>query len=146
MEDGPEQNPLQQTELRPEVLKLLPEITYDLILTHSPNGEYTRHRRHEEVSLAVTSLWNDGVILAEELMLFAYHDDGRILPRAIKTAHQYTRLQEEIWQGKYRLITDVYGFDPNSWEARTTPKEEAFWCFHSPLALHDWVRKESSKR
>jgi hypothetical protein len=27
------------------------------------------------------------------------------------------------------IITKVYGFDPESFEAKTTPREEAFWYF-----------------
>ena len=32
---------------------------------------------------------------------------------------------------KYDLITNTYGFSADSWEARTTPKTEAFWTFTS---------------
>lgn len=146
IEDGPEQNSLPQTELRQEVLEILPVVTYELILTHAPNGEYIRHRRHEEVSLAVTSLWSGGAISAHELRLFAYQENGQLIPQAIETAHQYNPLPETIWQEKHRLITEIYGFSPDSWEARVTPKAEAFWRFQSPLALQDWMRKESPKR
>ena len=50
LDDGPEQTPLSDHMLRETVLSLLPERDYDLIITHAPCGEYTRHRRHEEVS------------------------------------------------------------------------------------------------
>ena len=143
MDDGPDQNPLLQRELQQEVLELLPAVTYDLVLTHAPDGEYTRHRRHEEVSLAVTSLWSAGAISAHELRLFAYQDNGQLLPQAIKEAHQYTLLPEKIWLEKQRLITDIYGFGPDSWEACITPKAEAFWRFQSPIDLQRWMRKKS---
>lgn len=146
LDDGPEQDPLPERELGQQVLELLPAVTFELILTHAPDGEYTRHRRHEEVSQAVTSLWSAGAISTKELRLFAYQDNGLIFPRAIRNAHQYTLLPEKIWQEKYRLMTEIYGFGPYSWEACTTPKEEAFWCFRSPLALQDWARKERTNR
>lgn len=142
LEDGPEQHPLPDEEVGRALLELLPAIPYDLILTHSPSGEYTRHRRHEEVSLAVMNLWQAGAISAKELWLFAYEDDGgQHLPRAIETAHHIEVFPETIRQEKYRLITEVYGFSPESWEARTTPPREAFWRFESPTALSLWLEE-----
>jgi hypothetical protein len=38
-------------------------------------------------------------------------------------------LPDDIWIEKRRLITELYGFRADSWEARTTPREEGFWCF-----------------
>ena len=35
----------------------------------------------------------------------------------------------DIWQKKYSIITEVYGFGADSFEARTTPHQEAFWIF-----------------
>jgi hypothetical protein len=54
LEDGPEQAPLTISFIQNEILRMLPQRSFDLILTHAPQGEYTRHRRHEEVSRAVT--------------------------------------------------------------------------------------------
>lgn len=140
LDDGPEQIPLPNQDVQQTLLQLLPALTYDLILTHAPGGEYTRHRRHEEVSQAVRILWQAGAISAGELRLFAYADaQGSQLPTAIKSAHSYESLPEAIWQEKYRLITEVYGFSPESWEARTVPQSEAFWCFGSPTALQAWL-------
>jgi hypothetical protein len=140
MDDGPEQIPLTDQEVQQTVLQLLPASSYDLVLTHAPRGEYTRHRRHEEVGRAVIALWQSGVIHARELRMFAYDDHhGTRLPQAIESAHQYQVLPEVILMEKYRLITEVYGFAPESWEARATPQSEAFWCFRSPRALKTWL-------
>jgi LmbE family N-acetylglucosaminyl deacetylase len=140
LDDGPDQFPLPNEDVQHTLLQMLPALTYDLILTHAPGGEYTRHRRHEEVSQAVTALWEAGVISARALWLFAYEDDrGRRLPQAIETAHHFEALPEAIRQEKYRLITEVYGFNPESWEARAMPLNEAFWCFESSSALHAWL-------
>jgi hypothetical protein len=59
---------------------------------------------------------------------FAYEDcDGRYPPRAIESADVRTKLPDEIWQKKYDIITNVYGFGPDSFEATAVPREEAFW-------------------
>jgi LmbE family N-acetylglucosaminyl deacetylase len=140
LDDGPDQTILPSQDVQHALLQMLPALTYDLILTHAPGGEYTRHRRHEEVSQAVMALWEAGVISARALWLFAYEDDGgRRLPQAIETAHHFEALPEAIRQEKYRLITEVYGFSPESWEARATPQNEAFWCFESTSALQTWL-------
>lgn len=130
LDDGPEQKPLKNAEVEQTILDLLPKKHFDLIITHSPKGEYTKHLRHEEVSRAVIVLWNNGKIAANELWTFAYEDGNKkYFPRAIENASVLETLRNQIWIKKYSLITETYGFDKNSWEARTTPKTEAFWIF-----------------
>lgn len=142
LDDGPGQLPLSDAEVQWTLLELLPNIPYDLVLTHSPSGEYTRHRRHEEVSQAVMNLWQAGTISTKELWLFAYEDDGgQRLPKAIETAHHFEMYPEATRQEKYRIITEVYGFSPESWEARATTPSEAFWRFESPTALLAWLEE-----
>ena len=60
LDDGPDQAPLPVAVVKQTILSLLPERDYDLLLTHAPLGEYTRHRRHEEASRAIRDLWRDG--------------------------------------------------------------------------------------
>ena len=147
LDDGPDQTPLPTGDVQQALVLLLPALSYDLILTHAPDGEYTRHRRHEEVSQAVITLWEAGAITTRSLWLFAYQDGhGRRLPQAIETAHHFEALPEPIRQEKYRLITEVYGFSPESWEARTTPENEAFWCFESPSDLKAWLDERREAR
>ena len=43
------------------------------------------------------------------------------------------RLPDGIWREKYDIITKTYGFAPDSFEAKATPHEEAFWCFKRSL-------------
>ncbi len=133
LDDGPDQHPLDEKEVEDEILSLLPGTHFDLILTHDAAGEYTRHLRHEEVNKAVLILWHDEKITANELWTFAY-DDGKNahFPLAIKKADAIELLPEEIWEKKYKIITETYGFQKTSWEAETTPKSEAFWQFKSP--------------
>ena len=127
LDDGAEQTPLPEKEVEKAILDLLPQNHFDLIITHNPKGEYTKHLRHEEISKAVIMLWNKGTIISKELWTFAYEDGNKAyFPKAIKDASIYEILDQKIWLEKYRLITQTYGFDTHSWEAQTTPKEEAF--------------------
>ncbi|NHJ15213.1 MAG: PIG-L family deacetylase [Candidatus Thorarchaeota archaeon] len=146
LDDGPEQLPLSEVDVQQVVLSLLPEMHFDLILTHSPHGEYTRHRRHEETGTAVASLWEREVIKAKEVWMFAYEDSGKggkdDLPKAIKTAHLISYLPEDIWRRKYIIVTDTYGFAPGTYEAYIAMREEAFWCFQSPAEFREWLRNE----
>jgi len=41
------------------IFSLLPTAHFDLIVTHGPRGEYTRHRRHEETCRAVIDAGSD---------------------------------------------------------------------------------------
>jgi hypothetical protein len=132
LDDGPEQNPLPNREVQDCILAVLPSDRFDLIFTHSVRGEYTRHLRHEEVGRAVLALRRNGMLHCRQLLTFAYQDGGgQYLPRAIKDADLTIELPQHIWQRKYDVVTEIYGFAEDSFEARTTPKQEAFWQFGS---------------
>ncbi|MDY6838384.1 MAG: hypothetical protein SWH78_10450 [Thermodesulfobacteriota bacterium] len=125
------------------VMSLLPATHYHLIVTHGPWGEYTRHRRHEETSRAVAALWNKGSVSATEVWMFAYEDGGKqYLPRPVETAHRSLEIPDKVWRQKYRIITQVYGFASDSFEAKAAPHKEAFWRFISQSALRDWSMKK----
>ncbi len=133
LDDDPEQTPLDDALLRRTVGELVAGERFDLLFTHGPDGEYTRHRRHEETSRVVTALWRAGTLRAGALWHFAYEDGGRAyLPRPAAEADWRCVLPETIWMAKYRLIQGLYGFAPESWEARTTPREEAFRRVSAP--------------
>ena len=144
LDDGPEQQPQSEGDVQQAVLSLLPEKHFDIILTHSPHGEYTRHRRHEETGAAVASLWEKGLVEAKEVWMFAYEDSGRggkqDLPKAIKKAHLISDLSEDTWRRKYNIITNIYGFAPETYEANIVMREEAFWCFKSPTEFQEWLK------
>lgn len=147
LDDGPGQQPLDRELLQQTVLSLLPPIRFSLVLTHGPQGEYTRHRRHEETSAAVAELWRRGAIDAGSLWFFAYDDGGgRHLPRAHPSADLRHALPETLRRKKLGIITKVYGFAPDSWEARAAPPEEGYWCFDSPRALEVWLNGKARKR
>ncbi|MHC4888718.1 MAG: PIG-L family deacetylase [Planctomycetota bacterium] len=130
LDDGPEQAPLNNHVVQNTVMELLPSNRFDLIITHGFWGEYTQHLRHEETGKAVMTLWESEKLFAKQIWRFAYEDgDGTYLPRAVKDADFNIRLPNEIWQKKYEIITKIYGFATDSFEANTTPKQEAFWRF-----------------
>lgn len=132
LDDEPDQVPLPIEQIQETIIRLLAGYSYSLILTHGPTGEYTRHLRHEECCRSVVELWRSDSIATNRLWLFAYEDGGRVyLPRVRDDADRRDMLPENIWLEKRRLITDVYGYGPESWEAKATPREEGFWCFDS---------------
>jgi len=145
LDDGPEQVPLANEEVEAAVTSLLPSQEWDVIFSHSPFGEYTRHRRHEEVGRAVVSLWSRGELSTRDLRLFAYEDGGRQYhPRAIEHAHIITPLDEESLRIKRDLIERDYGFPAESWEAQTTPGVEGFWQFKTREEYRMWLERETS--
>jgi LmbE family N-acetylglucosaminyl deacetylase len=142
LNDGPEQRPLHEGLLEETILQLLPRTHFDLVITHNPTGEYTKHLRHEEVSRAVIELWCAEKLRTDALWTFAYEDGNKAYyPKAIPQADFISTLPEAIWQKKHQLITDVYGFEKESWEAQTTPIEEAFWQFDRPETAHKWLEQ-----
>lgn len=145
LDDGPEQKPLDKKEVQSAILALLPKQKFDLIITHSPLGEYTKHLRHEEVGSAVIGLWETKRIVSKELWVFAYEDGNKkYYPQAIKSASSLQKLPKNIWEEKYRIITEVYGFERTGFEAKTTPKVEAFWNFKNPKEARTWLKQQTS--
>ena len=140
IDDGPDQKPLDEKEVERAIMHLLPKTHFDLIISHNPSGEYTRHIRHEEVSKAVITLWHAGKITTDKLWTFAYEDGGKeFYPRPVGNATIYHILTKRIWLKKYSIMTSTYGFEKNSWEAETTPRAESFWQFFNPNDAKKWL-------
>lgn len=144
LDDGPAQDPLDPFAVQEAIISLLGGAEYGCVYTHSPFGEYTRHRRHEETGAAVLALWEQQALRIRQLWVFAYEDGGgRALPRAIPDAHRKVALPENIWRQKRAIITETYGFAEDSFEARTTPRAEAFWVFESPAQMREWTNRKT---
>ena len=140
LNDGPKQRPMAENKVEQLMLKLLPIEHFDLIITHNPLGEYTKHLRHEEVSKAVINLWNKGEISTDALWIFAYEDGEKAyFPQPIEKADLFIQLPPDLWLKKYDIITQTYGFEVNTWEAQTTPKAEAFWQFTEAKKAKKWM-------
>ncbi len=143
LDDGPEQKPLDDKTVEYAILDLLPSKNFDLIISHNPTGEYTRHIRHEETGKAVIKLWHTGKIPIKKLWTFAYQDGNKAYyPKPVESAAIYQKLSKEIWLRKYGIMTATYGFEKNSWEAQTTPHAESFWQFTNSFDANKWLNKE----
>jgi LmbE family N-acetylglucosaminyl deacetylase len=128
LDDSAEQPPLAERDIKKTILTLLPMDRFDLVLTHSRWGEYTRHLRHEETSRAVLALHNTKELAGKQLWMFAYEDgEGKYPPRPSRNADVQVWLPEKIWQEKCKIITGIYGFAADSFEAKCCQKQEAFW-------------------
>jgi LmbE family N-acetylglucosaminyl deacetylase len=142
LDDGPAQTPQDKQEITRILLELLPNINYDLIITHNPTGEYTRHLRHEEIGTTVLNLWYEDKLSSKEIWIFAYEDGNRMyFPQALKATDLHVDVPADLWNKKYELITKVYGFEPDSWEAKATPKAEAFWKFSHKKEALKWIER-----
>ncbi|EKD31065.1 MAG: LmbE family protein [uncultured bacterium] len=142
MNDGAEQLPLDESYVQAAILYLLPHKYFDIIITHNPNGEYTKHLRHEEVSKAVIKLWHEGIISATQLWTFAYEDGGnKYYPKPMLYASVCLRLPNQIWTKKHNIITETYGFEKSGFEAQTTPKSESFLKFSNSYDAIQLLKK-----
>lgn len=120
MNDSTDLKPICEAEVENAILALMPRKHFNIILSHNPKGEYTRHLRHEEAGKAVIKLWQAGKIFTEVLLVFAYDDENKKqYPEAMPNASVYEELPSSIWQKKYKIISEIYGFAKNSWEAKT---------------------------
>jgi LmbE family N-acetylglucosaminyl deacetylase len=146
MDDSPTQPPLHTRQVQHSIMALLSGTHFDTVITHSPCGEYTRHLRHEETAKAVAALRQAGKLTCDELWMFAYEDGKKkYLPRAVASAHLLTTLPEDVYHKKHRIITGIYGFSEDSWEARTTPAVEAFWRFRTTKDYDAWMLEKRGR-
>jgi LmbE family N-acetylglucosaminyl deacetylase len=144
LDDSPDLPALDEKVIEQQIVDLLPKESIDLILTHSPDGEYTRHLRHEEIGKAVINLWHADKIKTQELWAFAYEDGNReYFPRPIEKATIYTSLSKSVWLQKFNIITEIYGFEKESWEACSTPLSEAFWQFGTAKDAFRWLTNKT---
>ena len=145
LDDGPDQRPLPAAEVEATILRLLPQSEFDLVLTHGPLGEYTRHRRHEECCRGVAMLWHAQRLSTRRLWMFAYEDGGGTHPPLVQSdADRREMLPLDIWREKRRVLTGLYGFSDDSWEVRVAPREEGWWCFDEATSAHGHVQRWSS--
>jgi LmbE family N-acetylglucosaminyl deacetylase len=145
LDDSPEQKPLKEFKVEQAILKLLPAKHFDLVISHNPAGEYTRHLRHEEAGKAVIKLWNTGKISTHKLWVFAYSDDNKNhYPTAMENTSISHTLTKRIWLRKYSIITETYGFEKSGFEAETTPRAESFWQFTDANLAEKWLNELSN--
>lgn len=137
LRDGGREGELPEGQVEETILHLLPRHDFDLVLTHSPRGEYTEHKFHDEVSDAVRVLLEQGRLKANEVWHFAYDDDhARSVPHPAQNASLVLPLDEGLLKAKAEIISDIYGFGPDSWERLNLPRVEAFLRVVPPASEH----------
>jgi len=125
--------PISTEEIIEKINKNLPEKEYDYIFTHGENGEYG-HIRHKEIHKAVGEMISSGLLKCNKTYYFSYipgglsapHDPELKIPIPNKDADLFVELDEEIYEDKVKLVTDVYGFQNGIFETLSCNKEEAF--------------------
>jgi len=146
LDDGVRQRRLDRKAVEKAILALLPSTEFDLIITHSPFGEYTKHLRHEEIGKAVISLWKSKRLKTKLLWPFAYEDGNKnYYPKPFENAPIQEKIPKEIWEKKYRLITELYGYAPTSFEAHSTQKLESFWQFNTANEAIEWMDRTAAE-
>tara|TARA_Y100000588_G_scaffold342557_1_gene387433 strand:+ start:255 stop:560 length:306 start_codon:yes stop_codon:yes gene_type:complete len=97
-----------------------------MVITHSPKGEYPRHKRHEQIGEAMITLWRTGRVNLNILWASAYEDDEgayypKVIPKAEFTtfflgvdahAAHFESAQEKEWY--YRWLRPQQAFRAHS--------------------------------
>jgi len=100
---------------------------YDYIFTHGENGEYG-HKRHIDVHRAVDKMIKDGGLECKKVFFFAY--EGKNEPGEFcnidRNANKFIKLPKSVYLKKIHLIKDIYGFNENSFEVKSSGNAEAF--------------------
>jgi LmbE family N-acetylglucosaminyl deacetylase len=136
LDDSPTLAPLSSdlAEIKDPIRNLVPN-SYDLIFTHGPDGEYTRHPRHEQAHQAVRELVESGE-LRGELLCFAYTDCGGVcFPHPAVDADMLVRLTPEEHARKLKIVSGVYGFHEDSFEYGAAGPVEAFTVVSSATEI-----------
>ena len=135
LDDG---NPLKQIDCQKEIsdriANCLGTPSWDLCITHGPNGEYG-HRRHIEIHAQVLELVRDLFLECDDLWTFAYEWDSRAdTCRPAPDADIVVHLSDEELAEKKRIICNVYGYDCDSFEDKACISPEAFRRWETPVS------------
>ncbi|MCL5104615.1 MAG: PIG-L family deacetylase [Armatimonadetes bacterium] len=136
LDDSPVLAPLSSDlhEINQRVSALAPDVP-DLIFTHGEKGEYTRHERHEQAHRAVQNMVDSGDITGE-LLFFAYDDlGGKSRPQPAADADILVKLLDEEYDKKRKIVRDIYGFSPDSFELNASGPVEAFRVHRNTLDI-----------
>ncbi|PIN94451.1 PIG-L family deacetylase [Candidatus Pacearchaeota archaeon CG10_big_fil_rev_8_21_14_0_10_30_48] len=130
--DDEELNDLKIDYVEEFIISYLKNKNYDVIYTHGENGEYG-HKRHKETHNAVVSLVNKNILKTRELICFSYINSneyvlGFDLKIAIPNENSETiiNLNQDEHKKKMEIVSNIYGFDENSFEVLCCNKQEAF--------------------
>ena len=89
---------------------------YDFVFTHNANGEYG-HIRHKEVHQAVMKMINQKILKPKKVFFFSYYN---------AEYNKRVELTSDELKTKKEIITNMYGFQKDSFEERHCNKIETF--------------------
>jgi len=119
---------LQVWQLQQLLDSTLPSERFDLVITHSLWGEYSKEKGSNKIAKAVMGMRDSRQIITKELWMFAYGEQqGADLPKPSLEADKVMHLPGSTHQEKREIITDIYGYPEDSVEAKAASKKEAFW-------------------
>ena len=120
-------NDLNINEVINKIKEMKKSLEYDFIYTHGKNGEYG-HIRHIDVHKAVNEMIENKELKCKNLFYFAYHGKNVIgsFCNIDKTANKFIKLSDNIYSKKLYLIKNIYGFNDESFEVKSSGNVEAF--------------------
>ena len=107
------------------ILAKLPERQFDYVFTHGSNGEYG-HPRHIGVHRAMKELAQEQQLSFLKLLFFAYEADAKKKMHNHKASNFVVLLGDEELSKKSKMITELYGFQGDSFEAVSCLPSETF--------------------
>jgi len=114
------------SEIEGRITSLLGHQSWDILLTHGPNGEYG-HVRHQQTHLEVVRLVRAGVLTCKQFLCFAYDADARTGQcRPAPWADLKIELSTQQLEEKKRIIRSCYGYEADSFEDTACISPEAF--------------------
>ncbi len=117
-------NKLPLNEIIKRIENLIPRKDYDYVFTHGANGEYG-HIRHKEVHNSVDKMIKNKQLSCDKLFFFSYAKKNKICC-ADKNSDKLIRLKDNTLLEKKYLIHNIYGFDKESFEEKSSENIEAF--------------------
>ncbi|MEK6843840.1 MAG: PIG-L family deacetylase [Nanoarchaeota archaeon] len=100
---------------------------YGYVYTHGKNGEYG-HIRHLDVHRAVNKMIENKELKCKGIFYFSYKGKNSIggFCSIDKNANKFIKLSKDIHSKKLYLIKNVYGFNDESFEVKSSGNVEAF--------------------
>lgn len=125
--------PLSTSHVIDKIKEFLKIRKYDYIYTHGQNGEYG-HMRHVEIHKAVTKMIKNKDLECEKVYYFAYESGDKPAPHNPKLkipipnikARESVILNNDEFNDKVKLITELYGFENNIFETLSCHNVESF--------------------
>ncbi|MHC4132633.1 MAG: hypothetical protein ACYSSP_12760 [Planctomycetota bacterium] len=108
--------------------KLMFSERFDVIITHSFWGEHLRTEMASLTAKSVLGMTRTGQLIAKQILQFAYDKKPESpLINPVAEADIIVDLDKEIFDKKFRIITDIYGYSQDTTEIKSLSSEETFW-------------------